>query len=106
MCLWDPFGTFPPSSIVRNFDILKSLGVTHIVNASHGKKLNQTNTDAAYYKGDNIAFYGIPALDILTYKILPYLRPAASFMHDALLSNGKEMSVKVTLWKCCPDYFP
>ncbi|XP_076449794.1 dual specificity protein phosphatase 3-like [Babylonia areolata] len=76
------------ASAALRLDVLKSLGVTHVVNASLGTKFNQTNTDADFYKDAGIDFHGIPALDIMTFKILPYLRPAAQFIHKAHQEKG------------------
>lgn len=75
-------------SMARKPDVLKSLGVTHIVNAAHGSKYNQVNTSPEFYQDFNITFHGIPALDIMTYKILPHLRPAAEFILKAHQDEG------------------
>lgn len=69
-------------------EVLKSLGVTHVVNASQGTKFNQTNTNAEFYQEAGIEFHGFPALDVIMFKILPYLRPAAEFIHKAHQENG------------------
>ena len=80
--------TYHCSSAAQNLQVLKSLGVTHVVNASQGTKFNQVNTDADFYKDAAITFHGIKALDIMTFKILPHLRPAAEFIHQARQANG------------------
>lgn len=77
------------SKIATQGPRLVSVGITHLVNASMGTKFNQTDTNDEFYKEFNIAFHGIPALDVITCKMLPYLRPAADFI-DAALNNGGE----------------
>ncbi|KAK7505300.1 hypothetical protein BaRGS_00003462 [Batillaria attramentaria] len=76
------------ASVARKPDVLKSLGVTHVVNAAHGSKYNQIDTSPEYYQEADITFHGIPALDIMTYKILPHLRPPAEFMQKARQNGG------------------
>lgn len=73
---------------VQKPNILKQMEITHLVNASMGSKLNQTDTNSEYYKVINISFYGIPAMDLSSFNILPYLRPAADFIENALSTKG------------------
>jgi dual specificity phosphatase 3 len=75
------------------------MGITHVVNASQGTKVNQTDTNADYYQPHGIDFHGVPALDIMTFKILPYLRPAAEYIHQARQKNG-ELCCDFELIKC------
>ncbi|RUS85366.1 hypothetical protein EGW08_006851 [Elysia chlorotica] len=75
---------------VKRLDELSNMGVTHMLNVSMGPKFNQTDTDSEFYKSPyNIAFHGIPAMDVITFKLLPYLRPAAEFINKALADGGK-----------------
>ncbi|GFO00304.1 dual specificity phosphatase dupd1 [Plakobranchus ocellatus] len=74
---------------VKRVDELEKMGVTHVVNASMGSKFNQTNTDAAFYEKSQITYHGIPAMDTITFKLLPYLRPAADFIEKALTQKGR-----------------
>ncbi|XP_059169211.1 dual specificity protein phosphatase 3-like [Physella acuta] len=74
---------------VQKPNVLKQMEITHLVNASMGSKFNQTDTNAEYYKPINISFYGIPAMDLSSFNILPYLRPAADFIENALSTKGK-----------------
>lgn len=83
--------------MARKPDVLKSLGVTHVVNTAHGSKYNQVDTSPEYYQDAGITFYGINALDIMTFKMLPHLRPAAEFMQNAH-SNGGEFYSPVYLF--------
>ncbi|XP_005110041.1 dual specificity protein phosphatase 3 [Aplysia californica] len=67
---------------------LQQIGVTHVVNVSMGPKFNQVNTDSVYYDWYNIQFHGIPAMDVISFKLTPYLSPAAEFIEDALSNKG------------------
>ena len=51
--------------------------------------MNQTDTDNEYYQKLNIEFHGIPALDIMTFKLSPYFSESANFIEEALGKNGK-----------------
>ena len=63
-----------------------------MVNVSVGPKFNQTDTDSDFYQDPyNIAFHGIPAMDVITFKLLPYLRPAAEFINKALAEGGESI---------------
>ncbi|CAL8299816.1 unnamed protein product [Merluccius merluccius] len=63
---------------------LKSLGVTHILNAAEGK-WNNVSTGAAYYGDDmDIQYYGVEADDKPTFNISQFFRPASHFIHGAV----------------------
>ncbi|XP_021373972.1 dual specificity protein phosphatase 3-like isoform X4 [Mizuhopecten yessoensis] len=68
---------------------LKALGVTHVVNCCQGIKLNQVDSDAAYFRDAGIDFHGIKALDHSSYNMTPHFSAAAKFIEKALKSNGK-----------------
>uniref|UniRef100_A0A0B7B3L5 Dual specificity protein phosphatase n=1 Tax=Arion vulgaris TaxID=1028688 RepID=A0A0B7B3L5_9EUPU len=68
---------------------LKLMGITHVCNVSMGKLFSQTNTSSGFYKTYDIEFHGIPAMDVMTFSILPYLNNAADFIEQALVKNGK-----------------
>uniref|UniRef100_A0A673GUZ3 Dual specificity protein phosphatase n=1 Tax=Sinocyclocheilus rhinocerous TaxID=307959 RepID=A0A673GUZ3_9TELE len=62
---------------------LKEMVITHILNAA--KDLEGTiSTGAKYYKGMNIAYYGVPVIDDHLFDISKYFYPAAKFIHQAL----------------------
>lgn len=81
-----------------NIPYLKSLGVTHVVNCCKGNKISQTNTDSAFYKKEGISFHGIPAVDIPSFNMLPYLQPAADFIHKALEHGGEDIHLLFNLF--------
>lgn len=71
--------------------MLNRLGVTHVLNAAHGKEksLNLINTSEGFYRDSNIGFLGIEALDMSTFNLYPHFEAAADFIHSALCKGGK-----------------
>lgn len=65
---------------------LWELGVTHVLNAAHGKICCKGNDD---FYGTTVKYYGIPANDLPTFDLSPFFYPAAEFIHRALTSDGK-----------------
>lgn len=65
---------------------LWQLGVTHVLNAAHGKLCCKGNDD---FYGTTVKYYGIPANDLPTFDLSPFFYPAAEFIHRALTSDGK-----------------
>ncbi|KAK5602316.1 hypothetical protein CRENBAI_014200 [Crenichthys baileyi] len=64
---------------------LWQLGITHVLNASHGKLCCKGNDD---FYGTTVKYYGVPANDLPTFDLSPFFYPAAEFIHLALLSGG------------------
>ena len=77
------------SSMAKDKEKLKEEGITHVVNCSMGTKLNQIDTDQAYFEDVGIKFHGIKALDLFTFKMTPHFEPAAVFIDEAIKSDGK-----------------
>ncbi|XP_029690850.1 dual specificity protein phosphatase 13-like isoform X1 [Takifugu rubripes] len=65
---------------------LWQLGVTHVLNAAHGKLCCKGNED---FYGTTVKYYGVPANDLPTFDLSPFFHPAAEFIHRALSSGGK-----------------
>ncbi|XP_058507558.1 dual specificity protein phosphatase 13A family protein [Solea solea] len=65
---------------------LWQLGITHVLNASHGKLCCKGSDD---FYGTTVKYYGVPANDLPTFDISPFFNPAAEFIHQALTSGGK-----------------
>ncbi|XP_008295800.1 dual specificity protein phosphatase 13 isoform A-like isoform X1 [Stegastes partitus] len=65
---------------------LYQLGITHVLNASHGKLCCKGNDD---FYGTTVKYYGVPANDLPTFDLSPFFSPAAEFIHQALTSGGK-----------------
>lgn len=77
------------SHLAKDPEGLKAIGVTHIVNCAQGKKLNQVDTDQAFFESSGIKYHGFVATDILTFKMTPHFQAAADFIDEALNSGGK-----------------
>uniref|UniRef100_A0A3Q2EEG0 Dual specificity protein phosphatase n=2 Tax=Cyprinodon variegatus TaxID=28743 RepID=A0A3Q2EEG0_CYPVA len=65
---------------------LWQLGITHVLNASHGKLCCKGRDD---FYGTTVKYYGVPANDLPTFDLSPFFYPAAEFIHLALASGGK-----------------
>ncbi|XP_056147464.1 dual specificity protein phosphatase 13-like [Lampris incognitus] len=65
---------------------LWQLGITHVLNAAHGKLCCKGSDD---YYGTTVAYYGVPASDLPTFDLSPFFYPAAQFIDQALASGGK-----------------
>uniref|UniRef100_A0A3Q4HEP8 Dual specificity protein phosphatase n=1 Tax=Neolamprologus brichardi TaxID=32507 RepID=A0A3Q4HEP8_NEOBR len=55
---------------------LYQLGITHVLNASHGKLCCKGSDD---FYGTTVKYYGVPANDLPTFDLSPYFYPAADF---------------------------
>ncbi|XP_061815962.1 dual specificity protein phosphatase 13A-like [Nerophis lumbriciformis] len=65
---------------------LWTLGITHVLNASHGKLCCKGSDD---FYGTTVKYYGVPANDLPTFDISPFFHPAADFIGLALTSGGR-----------------
>ncbi|XP_051273589.1 dual specificity protein phosphatase 13-like [Dicentrarchus labrax] len=65
---------------------LWQLGITHVLNAAHGKLCCKGSDD---FYGTTVKYYGVPANDLPTFDLSPFFFPAAEFIHQALTSGGK-----------------
>lgn len=70
---------------------LKSLGVTHVLNAACGRDVSfgLINTSKGFYQSSGIKFLGIEAYDMSSFYMSPFFQEAADFIEDALLHKGK-----------------
>ncbi|KAL2083732.1 hypothetical protein ACEWY4_021505 [Coilia grayii] len=57
------------------------LGVTHVLNAAHGKMCCKGSDD---FYGTTVSYYGVPANDLPTFDLSPFFYPSAQFIHQAL----------------------
>nr|XP_057914711.1 dual specificity protein phosphatase 13-like [Doryrhamphus excisus] len=62
------------------------LGITHVLNASHGKLCCKGRDD---FYGTTVKYYGVPSNDLPTFDISPFFYPAADFISQALTSGGR-----------------
>lgn len=74
-------------AVAVNKSRLKRMGITHVLNAAHGTGV-YTGTD--FYAGMNIQYHGIEVDDFASADISPFLRSAAEFLDEALLSHKGE----------------
>ncbi|XP_037093461.1 dual specificity protein phosphatase 3-like isoform X1 [Pollicipes pollicipes] len=74
--------------------VLRSLKVTHVLNAAHGRD-NATyagcyvRTRASFYSAAGMIFLGVPAVDTRECNICVHFEEAADFIAAALEQNGK-----------------
>ncbi|KAG8450093.1 hypothetical protein GDO86_002642 [Hymenochirus boettgeri] len=74
-------------SIAVNKGRLKRMGITHILNAGHNTSVF---TSPAFYSGMDIQYMGVEVDDFPESDISKFLRPAAEFLDEALLTyRGK-----------------
>uniref|UniRef100_A0A3B4WKU9 Si:ch211-223p8.8 n=1 Tax=Seriola lalandi dorsalis TaxID=1841481 RepID=A0A3B4WKU9_SERLL len=64
---------------------LWQLGITHVLNAAHGKLCCKGSDD---FYGTTVKYFGVPANDLPTFDLSPFFYPAAEFIHLALTSGG------------------
>ncbi|XP_066305279.1 dual specificity protein phosphatase 3-like isoform X6 [Branchiostoma lanceolatum] len=70
-------------SIAQDVSKLKSLGVTHVLNAAHG-----AIDVSKEYEKVGIEYLGVPADDVPTYNLKQHFEPAAAFINNAV-KKGK-----------------
>ncbi|KAJ8406739.1 hypothetical protein AAFF_G00296550 [Aldrovandia affinis] len=69
---------------------LWKIGITHILNAAHGKKHCQ---GCHNFYGATMDYHGVPANDLPTFDISPYFYPSADYIHKALNTPGARIFV-------------
>ncbi|XP_036403185.1 dual specificity protein phosphatase 13-like [Megalops cyprinoides] len=69
---------------------LWKLGITHVLNAAHGKTCCKGSDD---FYGTTVDYYGVPANDLPTFDLSPYFFPAAEYIHKVLSSPGARIFV-------------
>lgn len=67
--------------------LLKTLGVTHIVNAAHGP--THIDTGSAFYSDAHIQYHGVEAPDSRDFDLSVFFHPTADFIHTALTRDCK-----------------
>ncbi|KAI1894270.1 hypothetical protein AGOR_G00114080 [Albula goreensis] len=69
---------------------LWKLGITHVLNAAHGKTCCKGSDD---FYGTTVDYYGVPACDLPTFDLSPYFIPAAEYIHKTLNKPGAKIFV-------------
>lgn len=79
------------SEAAKNLEFLKSIGITHLLNAAQGNDFLMTvNTNADYYKDSGIKYLGLELIDFCSVSISPYIQQAADFIEEGLDSGGNK----------------
>lgn len=91
----------------RDKATLHSLGITHIVNAAHGRQ--HVNTGPGFYRDMKVDYYGVEADDATDFILSPFFYPIARYIRAALGMGGKSdlsyLSVCDWIWKQCNTTF-
>ncbi|XP_072312321.1 dual specificity protein phosphatase 13B-like [Eucyclogobius newberryi] len=74
------------ASCARDKALLQDLGVTHVVNAAHGRR--RIDTGPGYYGDAGVAYLGVEADDRKDFDIGAFFRETAEFVHSALTQHG------------------
>ncbi len=61
------------------------LGISHVLNAAHGKMCCKGRDD---FYGTTVKYYGVPANDLPTFDISPFFYPSALYINEALSTTG------------------
>lgn len=93
----------PRRQTAKDKSLLKTLGVTHVLNAAEGT-WNNVDTGAPYYADMDVVYYGVVAEDVTTFDLSPHFYPATRFIRETLsVPESKEgrcylMSVWIIIW--------
>ncbi|XP_069096966.1 dual specificity protein phosphatase 13A-like [Pleurodeles waltl] len=74
----------------HNRYLLWKMGITHVLNAAHGKFFSQGSHE---YYGTTIEYHGVPANDLPDFDISKYFYSAAEFIDKALNTTGARILV-------------
>ncbi|KAL4640010.1 dual specificity protein phosphatase 13 [Arapaima gigas] len=69
---------------------LWKMGITHVLNAAHGKMYCKGSHD---FYGTTVDYHGVPANDLPTFDMSPYFYSAADYIHKALDTPGAKIFV-------------
>uniref|UniRef100_A0A8C7XYI3 Dual specificity protein phosphatase n=1 Tax=Oryzias sinensis TaxID=183150 RepID=A0A8C7XYI3_9TELE len=79
----------------RDKSLLHSLGITHIVNAAHGRSKPtpgpcfHVNTGPLFYRDMTVDYYGVEAVDAVEFILSPFFYPTARYIRAALSTGGR-----------------
>uniref|UniRef100_A0A672JHN2 Dual specificity phosphatase 13a n=1 Tax=Salarias fasciatus TaxID=181472 RepID=A0A672JHN2_SALFA len=79
----------------RDKGTLHSLGITHIVNAAHGRPDPTSglcfcvNTGPRFYRDMPVDYYGVEADDATDFILSPFFYPTARYIRAALAAGGR-----------------
>ncbi|XP_069835370.1 dual specificity protein phosphatase 13A-like isoform X1 [Dendropsophus ebraccatus] len=69
---------------------LWKLGITHVLNAAHGRRYSEGNPE---FYGTTIIYHGVPANDVPEFDMSKYFYSASEFIHRALITPGARLLV-------------
>ncbi|XP_041938132.1 dual specificity protein phosphatase 13-like [Alosa sapidissima] len=69
---------------------LWKLGITHVLNAAHGKMYSQGSHQ---FYGSTMEYHGVPADDSPSFNLSRYFQSSADYIHQALNSPGARVIV-------------
>ncbi|XP_073408159.1 dual specificity protein phosphatase 13A isoform X2 [Dendrobates tinctorius] len=69
---------------------LWKLGITHVLNAAHGRRYSEGNPD---FYGTTITYHGVPANDVPEFDMSKYFYSSAAFIQKALTTPGARLLV-------------
>lgn len=73
----------------RNPVYLKAIGVTHVLNAAQGKRVNSVDTNEEFYQPYGIKFKGFPMDDTPSENIGRHFTEASAWIDEALRGGGR-----------------
>ncbi|XP_056222093.1 dual specificity protein phosphatase 13-like isoform X1 [Seriola aureovittata] len=77
-------------SVANDRYSLWKLGITHVLNAAHGKMHCQGSHD---FYGSTVDYYGVPADDSPSFDLSRYFSPSADYIQNALNTTGARVFV-------------
>lgn len=77
-------------SIANDRYSLWKLGITHVLNAAHGKMYSQGSHE---FYGSTVEYHGVPADDSPSFNLSRYFHSSADYIHQALSSAGARILV-------------
>ncbi|XP_053495693.1 dual specificity protein phosphatase 13-like isoform X1 [Ictalurus furcatus] len=77
-------------SIANDRYSLWKLGISHVLNAAHGKA--HCHGSHGFY-GSSVEYYGVPADDSPSFNLSHYFQPCADYIHQVLNSPGARLLV-------------
>lgn len=77
--------SFMHRSVANDRYSLWKLGITHVLNAAHGRMYCQGSHD---FYGSAVDYYGVPADDSPSFDLSRYFFPSAEYIQNALDTAG------------------
>jgi hypothetical protein len=77
-------------SVAQNVSLLKSLSISHVLNAAFGTdvSLNMVNVCKELYLNSGIQFLGIEAIDMSSFNLYQHFHKSSLFIESAVAEGG------------------